>query len=56
MEKLSRAFIFLSQYFILLVLTLGYWLEMAEELEADNHAARLGKGLLVVVKLLVYPR
>lgn len=46
----------MSQYFILLALTLGYWLEMAEDLEADNHVARLGKSLLVVIKLLVYPR
>ncbi|WP_162902871.1 hypothetical protein [Taibaiella koreensis] len=56
MEKLFKTTYGLMQYLLLGLLTLGYWVEMAEELEAGNQSARLGKSLLVLLKLLVYPK
>jgi len=41
---------------MLALITLGYWVEMAEELETGNSVARLGRSLLVLLKLLVYPK
>ena len=56
MEKLARIFYILSEYIILLMVTLGYWVEMAEEMEPDNIPEKLGKGLMVLIKVLVFPK
>ena len=55
-EKMARFIFLLLEYALLAVLMLGYWLEMAEEMEANNLIERAGKGLLILFKLLVYPR
>lgn len=58
MERFARIFLVLSGYISLLLVTLGYWIEMAEELETapGDIAAKAGKHILVVLKLLLFSR
>lgn len=42
------------EYYALFVVTCGYWIEMAEDIEVNDHFERIGKHALVIVKLLFF--
>lgn len=58
MEKFARLLVLLSGSLALMMVTLGYWIEMAEEIETEpgDLAAKAGKHALVLLKLLLFPR
>lgn len=56
MGKLARLYLILAQQLIIVVSSMAYWIEMAEELEVNDMGSKMGKHILVILKMLVFPK
>jgi hypothetical protein len=54
MEKAIKLFTALMQYYALAVVTFGYWIEMAEDMEINDNFEKMGKHALILIKLLFF--
>ena len=54
MEKATKVLAAAIEYYALFVVTCGYWIEMAEDIEVNDNLEKIGKHALVVLKLLFF--
>lgn len=54
MEKATKLFIVIMEYCALTIVTLGYWIEMAEDIEVKDTIEKIGKHALILAKLLFF--
>lgn len=54
MEKATKIFTALAEYYALAVVTFGYWIEMAEDIEVNDTIEKIGKHALILAKLLFF--
>lgn len=54
MEKATKLLSTASEYYAMLVVTCGYWIEMAEDMEVNHTMEKIGKHALILAKLLLF--
>jgi hypothetical protein len=54
MEKATKLFVTMMEYCALAVVTFGYWIEMAEDIEVKDTIEKVGKHALILAKLLFF--
>jgi hypothetical protein len=54
MERVAKLFTTIIEYYALAVVTFGYWIEMAEDIEVNDTIEKIGKNALILAKLLFF--
>jgi hypothetical protein len=54
MEKAAKLFVAMMEYYALAIVTCGYWIEMAEDIEVNDTLEKIGKHVLILLKLLFF--
>jgi hypothetical protein len=54
MGKATKLFAVTMEYYALAIVTLGYWIEMAEDIEVNDTIEKIGKHALILAKLLFF--
>jgi hypothetical protein len=54
MERVTKLLTTVMEYYALAVVTFGYWIEMAEDIEVNDTLEKIGKHALILAKLLFF--
>lgn len=54
MEKAGKLLTHAAEYYALFVVTCGYWIERAEDIEVNDNLQKIGKHALILAKQLLF--